>query len=367
MVTRLIHVAGARPNFMKIAPLMAACSRIEQFESRLVHTGQHYDSNMSTDFFDELGLDRPDVDLKVGSGSQVGQTWLIMQRLEPVLADWKPDLVIVVGDVNSTLAGALTAAKMGIPVAHVEAGLRSHDRSMPEETNRCLTDHMAELLFVSEPSGMENLAREGIDGAAVHFVGNVMIDSLLQQRKRAASSPILDQLGLEPGSYAALTLHRPSNVDRGDNLRQILLPVVDLANELPVIFPVHPRAEEAVRAELSSLGSPVGLRMLKPLGYRDFVRLISEARLVLTDSGGIQEETTILRVPCVTLRDNTERPITLTEGTNRLGGTTADGIRAAIEDALAEQTAAHKPAPRYWDGRASERIARVLRNWAEGR
>jgi UDP-N-acetylglucosamine 2-epimerase (non-hydrolysing) len=362
--TRIVHVAGARPNFMKVGPVLDACRAEPGLESRLVHTGQHYDDRMSRLFFDELGLPRPDRNLEVGSGSHAEQTAAVMQRFEPLLVEWQPDLVVVVGDVNSTLACALVAVKLGIPVAHVEAGLRSFDRTMPEEINRKVTDAVSDLLFVSEPSGVENLAREGADPRTVHFVGNVMIDSLLRHRARADRSDVVERSGLESRGYAVLTLHRPANVDRPEALAEILEPVLELAASMPVVLPAHPRARAAVERAVAARGAPGGFRIVEPLGYLDFLKLEAEARLVLTDSGGVQEETTILRVPCVTLRDNTERPVTISEGTNRLGGTTAAGIRAALREALDAEIPADLPPPHLWDGTAGRRIAACLAAWS---
>lgn len=352
---------------MKVGPILTALAEHPGLGSRLVHTGQHYDDSLSKMFFDELGLPRPDRNLGVGSGSHAQQTAKIMERFEPVVLEYAPDMVLVVGDVNSTLACALTAAKLGVPVAHVEAGLRSFDPTMPEEINRRLTDAVSELLFVSEPSGVDNLAREGISGERVHLVGNVMIDTLLQHRKRALSSPILEKLGLASRAYAVLTLHRPSNVDERMTLSRILEPIVELSRTVPVVFPVHPRSLQAVvEAPPLALRSH-GLRLVEPLGYIDFLRLMVDARLVLTDSGGVQEETTALGVPCVTLRENTERPITLSWGTNFLAGTTPEGIRAAIEKALALEILPDRLPPPLWDGQAGQRIAAALAAWAAPR
>jgi UDP-N-acetylglucosamine 2-epimerase (non-hydrolysing) len=361
---RILCAVGARPNFMKIAPILRALRPKSLFEPRLVHTGQHYDERMSRLFFEELGIPKPDLDLGVGSGSHASQTARILERLEPVLLDWAPDLVLVVGDVNSTLACSLAAVKLGIPVGHVEAGLRSFDRSMPEEINRVLTDAIADFLFVSEPSGLENLRREGIAEEKIHFVGNVMIDTLLAHRERAGSSDVLDRLGLQRRAYAVLTLHRPSNVDEPRFLARLLEPILELSRSMPVVFPVHPRSRpglEALRGGGAALGD---LRLTDPLGYLDFLKLMSDCRLVLTDSGGIQEETTVLGVPCVTLRDRTERPITVTHGTNRIGGTSAETIREAIGEALADEGPPPPPPP-LWDGRAAERIVEVLERWAQ--
>jgi UDP-N-acetylglucosamine 2-epimerase (non-hydrolysing) len=362
----ILHVVGARPNFMKIAPVLAACSAHPGLSSTLVHTGQHYDEAMSQTFFEELRLPRPDVNLDVGSGSHAVQTAEILRRFEPVLLEHRPGLVLVVGDVNSTLACALAAVKLGIPVAHVEAGLRSFDRSMPEEINRLVTDAISELLFVTEESGIANLLREGIDPARIHFVGNVMIDTLLAHRGAAARSDVLLRCSVDPGAYAVLTLHRPANVDDPAVLAGILEPVIELARTMPVVFPAHPRTRAALLPRGAVLAAGKGIRLVEPLGYLDFVRLMSDARLVLTDSGGIQEETTILGVACVTIRDNTERPATLRAGTNRLAGTTSAGIGKAIAGALATGPPPGPP-PALWDGRAAERLAAVLAAWASRR
>ena len=355
----ILHVVGARPNFMKIAPVLEACARRPRLASTLVHTGQHYDEKMSKLFFEELGIPRPDVDLEVGSGSQAAQTALILQRIEPLLLDRRPDLVLVVGDVNSTVACGLAAVKLGIPVAHVEAGLRSFDRTMPEEINRIVTDAISELLFVTEQSGVDNLAREGVPEAKVHLVGNVMIDTLVKHRASAAKSDVLSRLALPARGFAVLTLHRPANVDDPETFARLLEPIVELSREVPVVFPVHPRTRAALDALSGRWAGRMDVRAIEPLGYLDFLKLMSDARLVLTDSGGIQEETTILGVPCVTLRDNTERPITLTHGTNVLAGTRPEGIRAAIARASAARAAPASPPP-LWDGRAAERIADIL-------
>jgi UDP-N-acetylglucosamine 2-epimerase (non-hydrolysing) len=362
----IVHVAGARPNFMKIAPILAACAARPGFRSTLVHTGQHYDEAMSQLFFEELRIPRPDVNLDVGSGSHAQQTAAVLQRFEPVLLERRPDLVLVVGDVNSTLACSLAAVKLGIPVAHVEAGLRSFDRTMPEEINRVMTDAIAELLFVTEASGVANLLREGIDPARIHLVGNVMIDTLLAHRDAAARSDAVERLGLQAGGYAVLTLHRPANVDLPAALRGILAPLAELAQTMPVVFPVHPRTRAALGPHAALLASGHGIRPVDPLGYLDFVRLMSKARLVLTDSGGIQEETTILGVACVTIRGNTERPITVTHGTNRLAGTDSEGIRTAIQTIFTEDIAVLPPPP-LWDGQAATRIAATLEAWGRAR
>ncbi len=364
---RIFNVVGARPNFVKIAPLMREMQRSPSIVPVLVHTGQHYDVTMSDRFFTELEIRPPDFNLGVGSGSHAVQTAEVMTRLEPLLEATRPDVVLVVGDVNSTVAAALTAVKLGIPVAHVEAGLRSFDRSMPEEINRLVTDALADLLFVTEESGQENLLREGIPAKKIHFVGNVMIDALEMFRPRWERSSVFDRLGLvgdEP--YGVLTLHRPSNVDDPAILMRFLDAVQELARHLPIVFPVHPRVKEKLRRHLlwpdSEEGAPVshkGVAYLDPLGYLDFVALLSRARLVLTDSGGIQEETTILGVPCLTARDSTERPITVTHGTNQVIGSDP---RRMVDHALRtlEEPPSPNGRPPLWDGQAAGRIVEIL-------
>lgn len=356
---RILHVVGARPNFMKVAPIMAAMGRYpERFSQVLVHTGQHYDDNMSKVFFDDLELPQPDVYLGVGSGSHAQQTAKVILAFEPVLLEHRPDWVIVVGDVNSTVACALTAAKLGIRVAHVEAGLRSFDRSMPEELNRILTDHLSDLLFTTEPSGNENLRREGIPQEKVRFVGNVMIDTLVALLPKAEARWEGVRRWLVPGGerYALVTLHRPSNVDEPGGLREILGALSDIAKDVPVIFPVHPRTRARI-ADSPRLAS--GLRLLEPLGYLDFLALMRHAAIVITDSGGIQEETTWLDVPCLTLRESTERPVTVTLGSNRLVPLETGAI---IEHAAMARSGLlkRKRIPPLWDGRASERIVNIL-------
>jgi UDP-N-acetylglucosamine 2-epimerase (non-hydrolysing) len=354
---KIVAVAGARPNFMKIAPLMWEMQRRPDVEPYLVHTGQHYDKLMSKLFFDELKIPRPQINLEVGSGSHAAQTAEVMKRFEPVLLEQRPDVVLVVGDVNSTLACALTAAKLGIAVAHVEAGLRSFDRSMPEEINRLLTDSISDWLFVSEPSGLENLRREGVPENRTFFVGNVMIDTLLACRQRCEASPILQQLGLSPGSYGVLTLHRPANVDEPETFRGLMRAIARLQEELPLVFPVHPRSRPALQR--FAIDNLPNLRIIDPLGYLDFLKLLAGARLVLTDSGGIQEETTVLGVSCLTLRNNTERPVTIEKGTNRLVGLDPARIVAAGLEALHSPPAAGRR-PDLWDGLAAHRILDVL-------
>jgi UDP-N-acetylglucosamine 2-epimerase (non-hydrolysing) len=392
---KIFTVVGARPNFMKAAPILVAIHGHNQrralpahldragssnvvLQNVLVHTGQHYDEAMSDRFFADLDIPKPDVHLEVGSGSHAAQTAEIMKRFEEVLLRERPDLMIVVGDVNSTLACALVAAKISFGlngsrpvIAHVEAGLRSFDRSMPEEINRILTDNIADLLFVTERSGLKNLREEGIADSKVHFVGNTMIDSLLSFREKAERSEILGKLRLRQagdgtGRYALLTLHRPSNVDQPDSFLNILEGLKELAASCPIIFPVHPRT----RKKLTDFGferffataeeAPANgrIRLVEPLGYLDFLCLMAHAAVVVTDSGGIQEETTCLGIPCVTVRENTERPITVEVGTNILAGTSKDGIRRAIRQQLVAK--ASGAVPEAWDGKSAERIVQVI-------
>ncbi len=359
---KLLHVVGARPNYMKAAAVMRAVSRRDGFMQARVHTGQHYDAAMNDVFFADLGLPAPDHFLGVGSGTQAEQTARVMLAFEPVLARARPDRVVVYGDVNSTVAAALVAVKRGVPVDHVEAGLRSFDRGMPEEVNRVLTDALADELFIHSPEARGHLLREGRPEASIHDVGNVMIDALEAHLEHARRRPMLATLaeaGLARRGYAVLTLHRPSNVDEPQALAALLAIVGDVARALPVVFPVHPRTRarlDAARAEGTRL--PDGLRLLPPLGYLDFLALLDGARLALTDSGGVQEETTALGVPCLTLRENTERPITCAVGTNRLVGRDRDQVREALARVLKGEwpTGARPP---LWDGRAGRRIADV--------
>jgi len=354
---RVLVVAGARPNFMKVAPLLRELRARPRFETLLVHTGQHYDAAMSDGFFRDLGIPAPDVNLSVGSGSHAVQTSEVLRRIEPVLLDWRPAVVVVVGDVNSTLAAALAAVKLEIPVAHVEAGLRSFDRSMPEEINRLLTDAISHWLFTSEPSGAENLRREGVCAERIHFVGNVMIDTLRAHLPRAREAAPLARLGLEPRGYAVLTLHRPSNVDDPERLVGLFAVLEEIHRELPIVFPVHPRTRASIEQRLGGRVPRLGLT--DPLGYLEFLGLLADARLVLTDSGGIQEETTVLGVPCLTLRNSTERPVTVSEGTNRLVGGEPEVIRAEARKVL-DGDAPHGRVPDKWDGAAAHRIVDVL-------
>jgi UDP-N-acetylglucosamine 2-epimerase (non-hydrolysing) len=353
---KVINVVGARPNFMKVAPIVEAMKRRErEFTPLVVHTGQHYDANMSDSFFRDLELPKPDVYLGVGSASHAAQTAAVMERFEPVVIEQKPDWVIVVGDVNSTLACALVCAKLGVRVAHVEAGLRSRDRTMPEEINRVLTDQLSDLLFTPSTDANENLRAEGIPSERIRFVGNIMIDSLMKHLPRAQESTIRQDLQLN--EYAVLTLHRPSNVDDRGTLKRILEAIEKIGNRMPVVFPVHPRTEKMITdlSEAERLAFATnGLLLIQPLGYLDFLSLYSGARLVLTDSGGIQEETTALGVRCFTLRSTTERPETL-EGTNRL--LKLDQVRA-IPELLAEPIKGL--IPEGWDGNAGERAAKAI-------
>jgi UDP-N-acetylglucosamine 2-epimerase (non-hydrolysing) len=356
---RILAVVGARPNFVKIAPIVAELAEYPYITTTLVHTGQHYDAQMSDSFFANLEIPRPDTNLKVRSAGAIAQIGEIMTRIEPVIEKVHPDMVVVVGDVNSTVAATIAAVKMGRPVAHVEAGLRSFDRSMPEEINRILTDSISDLLFTTEPSGEENLLREGVAPEKIHFVGNVMIDTLFRYRERARQSDVLSRLDLTPGGYAVLTLHRPSNVDDEGTLGMLLGAVARIQAEIPVIFPVHPRTRRRLEALAGVLPAMPGLRLADPMPYLDFLQIMAEARCVLTDSGGIQEETTALRIPCLTLRQNTERPVTVTRGTNRIVGTEP----AAIYEGWREVADGKWPAgelPELWDGKAAARIVRVL-------
>jgi UDP-N-acetylglucosamine 2-epimerase (non-hydrolysing) len=361
-VLKIINVVGARPNFMKVAPIVAAMKRRKhEFTPLVVHTGQHYDAAMSDAFFRDLDLPRPDIYLGVGSASHAAQTAAVMERFEPVVLQEKPDWVVVVGDVNSTLACALVCVKLGVKVAHVEAGLRSRDRTMPEEINRLLTDQIADLLFTPSVDADENLRAEGIRPERIRLVGNVMIDSLYKQLERSRQSQVKDRLELTDKSYAVLTLHRPSNVDDPATFGRIIEALEKISEHLPVVFPVHPRTRKTI-TEFGldeRLEQIKDLRLIDPLGYLDFLSLYSGARLVLTDSGGIQEETSVLGIPCLTLRENTERPITVTMGTNTLVGTDPEKIIAAAGRALNETSKKAVGIP-LWDGHAAERIVDVL-------
>ena len=386
---KMMLIAGARPNFMKIASIIEAIKAYNAGTQKpihpiLVHTGQHYDAQMSHAFFQDLGLPQPDIDLEVGSASHAQQTARIMQKFEPVLLEQCPDVMLVVGDVNSTMACSLVAAKITYPasaqrsrplIVHVEAGLRSFDRSMPEEINRMVTDALADVLFVTEESAVENLRREGIAAEKMHLVGNTMVDTLLKHQRQAETSPLVARLGLQNRPYVVVTLHRPSNVDQRDTLREILEGLMVIAQQLPVVFPVHPRTRDRIKAfqlghmcefvapQAAIEAAKAAIYCLDPLGYLDFLCLMSHARLILTDSGGIQEETTMLGVPCVTLRPSTERPVTITHGTNILAGTSQ---QAMIQHAL---NRLHQPVdlkkPPLWDGHAGARIIKILTQYAD--
>jgi UDP-N-acetylglucosamine 2-epimerase (non-hydrolysing) len=368
----ILCIVGARPNFMKMAPIISALKDLRpELAVSLLHTGQHYDVAMNHQYFEALGIPSPDVNLEVGSGSHTVQTAEVMRRFEPVVDETQPSAILVVGDVNSTFACALVAAKKGIPVIHVEAGLRSFDRSMPEEINRILTDQISNLLFITERSGRENLLREGIDGARIHFVGNVMIDTLRHNLERAVPlSRILQEAnraGFMTGhdGYAVLTLHRPSNVDDPGMLRALLETIVEISTRLPVIFPVHPRTSAMIeKFGLNEMLRVPRILLLPPMGYLEMLGLMKDARVVLTDSGGVQEETTALGVPCITLRNNTERPITVEEGTNTIAGQEPERIFAAFEEVM---TSGGKTGriPEYWDGKAAVRIAKVVQGWMD--
>ncbi|MGA9353098.1 MAG: UDP-N-acetylglucosamine 2-epimerase (non-hydrolyzing) [Terriglobales bacterium] len=349
---RVLHVVGARPNFMKVAPVLNALRAHEHVTQTLVHTGQHYDANMSDIFFEQLGIPAPDVNLAVGSGTHARQTAEIMMRFEPVVLEAKPDLVLVYGDVNSTVAAALVCSKLGVRVGHVEAGLRSFDRTMPEEINRMVTDRLADLMFTPSEDGDANLKREGVEAEKIFCVGNVMIDSLVKLLPLAKRQ---SRDGL-PERYALVTLHRPANVDDGETLERILRSLVDVSRELAVLFPAHPRTRSKI-AEFALKTDQ--LRVLDPLPYVDFLALQARAAVVITDSGGIQEETTYLGVPCLTMRENTERPITVTVGTNVLVGSDPEKLRAEMARVLAAQWK-KGTVPPLWDGRAGERVAQVV-------
>jgi UDP-N-acetylglucosamine 2-epimerase (non-hydrolysing) len=358
-MVKILNVVGARPNFMKMAPIIAAINRrSNEVSQTLVHTGQHYDEAMSSVFLGDLRMPEPDITLETRSGTPTGQMARIMPLFEEVLISQQPDWVVVVGDVNSTIACALVASKLNVRIAHVEAGLRSFDRTMPEEINRLLTDQLADLLLTPSADADANLLREGVPAERIVRVGNVMIDTLFQQLERARCSTVLDELALRPREFAALTLHRPANVDDPESLGRILFAVGAIARELPVIFPAHPRTQARMRE--FDMVAPVGVRVISPLGYLDFLQLWSNARLALTDSGGLQEETTALGVPCLTLRNNTERPITIEQGSNRLVGSNPARIICAARKILSGRVSYAGRAPELWDGHAADRIVEAL-------
>ena len=359
---KVLNIVGARPNFMKIAPLVREMRRrASEFQPLIVHTGQHYDEAMSDSFFRDLGIPEPDFHLEVGSHSHAVQTAKIMTAFEPVILQEKPDWVLVVGDVNSTIACALVCAKLGVKVAHVEAGLRSRDRTMPEEINRILTDAISDLLLTTSPDADENLCQEGVAPEKIKFVGNVMIDSLFYNLERSKESKARENLGLAGKDYAVLTLHRPSNVDEENIFGGLLDALISISEKLPVIFPVHPRTRVNIeKFGFSERVADSNMRLIEPLGYLDFMNLYSSAKLVLTDSGGLQEETTALGIPCLTLRENTERPITIELGTNVLVGTNAEKIKHAAFEILENSDRKDARIPPLWDGHAAERICDAL-------
>ncbi len=361
MIKKLALVVGARPNFMKAAPLVRELKKYpDRFDFKLIHTGQHYDYNLSKLFFEHLKMPEPDIFLGVGSGTHAVQTGNIMVKLEKILKEFRPDLVMVFGDVNSTLAGAVAAKKIHIKVAHVEAGLRSFDMSMPEEINRIVTDKVSDFHFVTEKSGVVNLKREGIHDESIFLVGNIMIDSLIHSLEFARNSDILSRLSLEPKKYIAMTLHRPANVDNENSLRKLMKGIVKIGRRLPIVFPCHPRTKKKME-EFGLTDEPYkrDLLLIEPLGYLDFLKIQSESRLVLTDSGGIQEETTFLKIPCVTMRKNTERPVTVEIGSNIIAGTEPDNIVKTALDII-DGKVKESGIPELWDGRTAERIVEIL-------
>ena len=357
----VIHlIAAARPNFMKVAPLWHALKREPWAEAKLVHTGQHYDANMSDAFFRDLGLPEPDFHLGVGSGTHAEQTGQVMIAYERVCAEHRPDWIVVVGDVNSTLACALVGAKLLIPVAHLEAGLRSRDRTMPEEINRIVTDAVADLLWTPSPDGDANLRAEGVPESRIARVGNIMLDSFEMLRGRIAAAGMAKKLGLAPGRYGVVTLHRPSNVDSAETLARIVAELAAISGTLPLVFPVHPRTRRNLTEMnlMPALERAKAVRLMEPVGYVEFMSLVLDCAVAITDSGGVQEETTYLGIPCLTLRDNTERPITVTEGTNRL--VKAESLSAAVAEAVKTgRTAARRP--EFWDGKTAARVVASLK------
>lgn len=365
---RIACIVGARPNFMKIAPILRAMKKHDNLQPVLIHTGQHYDKNLSDIFFEELGIDRPDISLGVGSGSHAKQTADVMVAIENVLIEGRDqgnpfDRMIVVGDVNSTAAAAIAATKLHIPVAHVEAGLRSFDREMPEEINRLLTDAICDMLLVSEPAGITNLKNEGHSDESLHLVGNVMIDTLLTQVDRAREKDTLSRLELQAGNYGVVTLHRPSNVDHPEVLSGLVDVLVEISDEMPLAFPIHPRTIGRLKefSLYDRMTDKPEIKCLDPLGYLDFLCLTSQAKVIVTDSGGLQEESTALGVPCLTMRANTERPVTCDEGTSTLIGSSADELKRQLR-AVLDGNYKQGQCPGLWDGRAAERIAEILAN-----
>jgi UDP-N-acetylglucosamine 2-epimerase (non-hydrolysing) len=360
-MTTILHVVGARPNFMKIAPIIDALRPHAGIRQALINTGQHYDDPMAGNFFSELSLPRPDRDLGIGSGTHAVQTGRIMAAFEEVCLEYRPDLVVVVGDVNSTMAATLVAAKLVIPVAHVEAGLRSRDKTMPEEVNRVVTDRLAELLLTPSPDADANLRSEGVPAERIVRVGNVMIDTLFQHLPRATLDRVQDRVPVKDGQYAVVTLHRPSNVDAPEQLVRMMNVMKTIAKRLPIVFPVHPRTR--ARMAVAGIQDGDGFFCTEPMGYVDFLALTAHARIILTDSGGLQEESTALGIPCLTLRENTERPITVTQGTNRVVGTDPAVILAAFDDVM--QNPPRGRCPELWDGHAADRIVKAILEFLE--
>lgn len=363
MARQLALVVGARPNFMKAAPLINELQKhSDSFQYRLIHTGQHYDKKLSQLFFDDLKMPHPDLYLGVGSGSHAEQTGRIMVGLEKEFQTSSPDMVIVFGDINSTLAASIVAKKLNLPLAHVEAGLRSFDLSMPEEINRMVTDRLSDILFVSEQSGLDHLKSEGVASERVFFTGNIMIDSLVNHLDLARTSDILDRLELQSGGYVTMTMHRPSNVDRSEDLQALMSCIGTISQKLPVVFPCHPRTRKRFE-EFGLNDSGNGqLKIIEPLGYLEFLKLQSESRVILTDSGGIQEETTYLGIPCITMRENTERPVTVDVGTNTICGTDPSTILSAMDKAISGHGKKGQ-IPELWDGHAAGRIVKILQDW----
>jgi len=364
---KILHIVGARPNFIKIAPLMDELHRYKSsFTQKLIHTGQHHGSNMSDPFFKDLDIIRPHHNLNIHSGTHAEQTAKMMLRIEPILGRYKPDLVVVVGDVNSTLAGALTASKLGIPLAHIESGLRSFDRTMPEEINRLLTDSLSSFLFTTSPEAKTNLRGEGIPASKIFYAGNIMIDTLVKLRPRWENSRILSKMGLmngkRPTDYILLTLHRPSNVDDKKALQEVFRALKTIPSHIPIVYPVHPRTKKSIqKLGLSKqMNQIINMIRISPLGYLDFMKLMSKSLCVLTDSGGVQEETTVLNIPCLTLRSNTERPITVTKGTNILVGTQSYMMIKEIRRILDGKKKKGK-IPKHWDGKSAYRIVNILK------
>jgi UDP-N-acetylglucosamine 2-epimerase (non-hydrolysing) len=361
MVKKIALVVGARPNFMKSAPLLRQLQKFpELFEAQLIHTGQHYDYELSQLFFEQLKMKEPDIFLGVGSSSHANQTAQIMIKIEELFIENRPDLVVVFGDVNSTMASAIVASKLCIDMAHVEAGLRSFDNTMPEEINRIVTDRLSEYLFVSEDSGLNNLKNEGVSDDKVFLTGNIMIDSLISNFEKAKSSEILNQLSLKPREYATLTMHRPANVDNESTLGQFMDILISIGRKITVVFPCHPRTRNKLEEfELLNSVDKNAVKIIEPIGYLDFLKLQSESKFVLTDSGGIQEETTYMKIPCITLRENTERPATIEIGSNTLTGLDSAKINDAI-DQIMDGSYKTGNIPKFWDGETSNRIVDIL-------